>query len=190
MDCSTPGFPVSHHLLEFAQVCIHCISNAIQLFHPLIPSSPSTFNFSQHQGLSSESAVCIRWSKYWSFSFSISPSSEYSGLISFKTDWFDLTVQGTLKSLLQHHSWKASIHWCSVLFTVQLSQPYMTPGKTITLTIWTFVSTNHDLFSSQIQRDPSSTGLLLWGRKSKVKQPCPLLWSKCPDVFRPYALGF
>ena len=90
---------------------------------------------------SNESALCIRWPKYWSFSFSISPSNEYSGLISFRTDWFDfLAVQGTLKSLLQHHSSKASIFWCSVFFMVQLSHPYMTTGKTIALTIWTFVS--------------------------------------------------
>ena len=87
---------------------------------------------------SNESILCIRWPKYWSFSFSISPSSEYSGLISFRMDWFDLlAVQGTLKSLLQHHSSKASILWCSAFFMVQLSHPYMTTGKTITLTRWT-----------------------------------------------------
>ena len=89
---------------------------------------------------SSESVLCIRWPKYWSFSFSISPSNEYSGLISFRIDWLDLlAVQGTLKSLLQHHSSKASILWCSAFFIVQLSHPYMTTGKTIALTIWTFV---------------------------------------------------
>ena len=84
--------------------------------------------------------LCIKWPKYWSFSFSISPSNEYSGLISFTVDWLDLlTVQGTLKSLLQHYSSKASIFWCSVFFMVQLSHPYMTTGKIIALTIWTFV---------------------------------------------------
>ena len=89
---------------------------------------------------SNESALCIRWPKYWSFSFNISPSSEYSGLISFRIDWLDLlAVQGTLKSLLQHHSSKASIHWCSAFFIVQLSHSYMTTGKTIALTRWTFV---------------------------------------------------
>ena len=90
---------------------------------------------------SSELALCIRWPKYWSFSFSTSPSSEYSGLISFWTDWFDLlAVQGTLKSVIQYHSSKASILWCSTFFMVQLSHLYMTIGKTIALTTWTFVS--------------------------------------------------
>ena len=90
--------------------------------------------------LSNESALHIRWTKYWSFSFSISPSNEYSGLISFRMDWLDLlAVQGTLKSLLQHHSSKASMLWCSAFFTVQLSHPYMTTGKTIALTRRTFV---------------------------------------------------
>ena len=89
---------------------------------------------------SNESVLCIRWPKYWSFSFSISPSNEYSGLISFRMDWLDLlAVQGTLKSLLQHHSSKASILWRSAFFTVQLSHPYMTTGKTIALTRWTIV---------------------------------------------------
>ena len=90
---------------------------------------------------SDESVLHIRWPKYWSFSFSISPSNEYSGLISFRMDWLDLlTVQGTLKSLLQHHSSKASILWCSVFFTIQLSHPYITTGKTVAVTRWTFVS--------------------------------------------------
>ena len=89
---------------------------------------------------SAESALHIRWPKYWSFSFNISPSNEHPGLISFRMDWLDLlAVQGTLKSLLQHHSSKASILWCSALFIVQFSHPYMTPGKTIALTRWTFV---------------------------------------------------
>ena len=90
---------------------------------------------------SSESTFCIRWPEYWSFSLSISPSNEYSRLISFRIDWFDLlAVQGALKSLLQHHSSKASILWCSAFFIVQLSHSYMTTGKTIALTIWTFAS--------------------------------------------------
>ena len=90
--------------------------------------------------ISSESILCIRWLKYWSFSFSISPFNEYSGLISFRIDWFDLlAVQETLKSLLQHHSSKASILWCSAFFVIQLSHPYMTTGETIVLTRWTFV---------------------------------------------------
>ena len=109
------------------------------LSHSLSSPSPA-FNLSQHQGLSKESAVHIRWPKCWSFSFSISLFHEYSGLISFRMDWLDLlTLQGTLKSLLQHHSSKASILWHSALFVVQLSYPYMTTGKTIALTRQTFV---------------------------------------------------
>ena len=134
MDCSTPGFPVHHQLPEPTQTPVHHFSDAIQSSHPLSSPSPA-FNLSQHQGLSSESVLHIRWPKYWSFSFSISPSNEYSGLISFRMDWLDLlTVQGTLKSLLQHHSSKASILWHSSFFIVQLSHPYMTTGKTISLT--------------------------------------------------------
>ena len=97
--------------------------------------------FPNIRGFSNESVFCIRWPKYWSFSFSISPSNEYSGLISFRIEWFDfLAVQGTLKSLLQHHSSKASILQGSGFFIAQLSHPYMTTGKTMTLTRWTFVS--------------------------------------------------
>ena len=102
---------------------------------------------------SSESVLCIRWPKYWSFSFSISPSNEYSGLISFRMNWFDLfAVQGTLKSLLQHHSSKASIHQCSSFFIIQLSHPYMTPGKTIALTRWTFVGKVMSLLFNMLSR--------------------------------------
>ena len=100
MDCSIPGFPVHHQLLELAQTHVHRVGNAIQPSRPLSSPSPA-FSLSQHQGFSNESVFHIRWPKYWSFSFSISPSIEYSGLISFRTDWFDLrAVQGTLKSLL------------------------------------------------------------------------------------------
>ena len=109
MDCSTSGFPVLHQLPELAQTHVHCVGDAIQPSHPLLPPSPPPFNLSKHQGPSNELAVCIRWSKYLSFSFSISPSKEHPGLISFRMDWLDLlAVQGTLKSLLQHHSSKAS----------------------------------------------------------------------------------
>ena len=111
-------------------------SNHLILCHPLL--LPSVF--SSIRLFSNESVLCIRWPKCWSFSYSISPSNEYSGLIFFRMDWFDLlAVQGTLKSLLQHHSSKASILRCSAFFTLQLSHPYMTTGKTITLTRWTFV---------------------------------------------------
>ena len=116
-----PGFPVSHHLLEFPQLCVHCIGDAIQPSHPLLSPSPPAFSLSQHQGLSSESACCIRCPKYWSFSFSFSPSNEYSGLISFGIDWLDLlAIKEILKSLLQHQNSKASVLWCSALFMVQL----------------------------------------------------------------------
>ena len=128
MDCSTPGLPVHHQLLEFIQTHVHRVGDAIQPSHPLSFCSP-TFNLSQHQGLFNESVLCIKRPKYWGFSFSISPSNEYSGLISFRIDWFYLLAfQGALKSLLQHCSSKASILWCSAFFIVQLSHPYMTTG--------------------------------------------------------------
>ena len=136
MDSSTPNLPVPHHLPKFAQVHVHCIGDAILWLSLLLLSSifPSIRDFS------SEWAVRIRWPKYWSFNFSINPSNEYSGLISFKIDWFDLlAVQGTYRSLLQHHSSKASVLWHSAFFTVQLSLWYMTTRKTIALTIRTFV---------------------------------------------------
>ena len=127
-----------HQLLELAQTHVHRVSNAIQPPHPLSSPSPPVFNLLQHQG--NESVLHIRWPKYWSFSFSISPPDEHSGLISLRIDWLDLlAVQGTLKSLLQHHSSKASILQCSAFFIVQLSHPYMTTGKTIVLTILNFV---------------------------------------------------
>ena len=115
--------------------------DAIQPSPPLTPSSPSALDLAQYQGFSSESTVCIRCPKYWIFSFSISPSSnKYSGLISLKIDWFDLlAVSETLRSLLQHHSLKASVLWHSAFFTVPLSQLYVTTGKIVPLTIWTFV---------------------------------------------------
>ena len=136
MDCTIPCFPVYHQLLELPQTHVHWVGDVIQPSHPLSAPSPPVFNLSQHQGLF-QSVLCIRWPKYWSFSFSISPSNEYSGLISFKIDWFDLlAVQGTLKSLLHHHSLKLSILQCSAFFMVQLSHLYVTTGKTIALTIW------------------------------------------------------
>ena len=145
MDCSTPGLPVLQHLLELAQTHVYCIDDAIQLFHPLFaPFCPSVFP--RIRVFSHESALCIRWPKYWSFSFSISPSN--SGLISLRIAWFDLlAVQGTLKSLPQYHSTKVSILPCSALFMVQLSHSYMTTGKTIDLTIQTFVGKVMSLLS-------------------------------------------
>ena len=135
MDCSTPGFPVHHQLPEPTQTHAHHVSDTIQPSYSL--SSPSVLPCIRV--FSSESLLHIRWPKYWSFSFSISPSNEHSGLISFRMDWLDLlAVQGTLKSLLQHHSSKASILQCPAFFIVQLSHPYMTTGKTIALTRPTF----------------------------------------------------
>ena len=135
MNCSTPGLPVHHQLPESTQIHAHRVGNAIQPSHPLSSPSPPALNPSQHQGLFSESTLHMRWPKYRSFSFSISPSNEHPGLISFRMDWMDLlAVQGTLKSLLQHHSSKASILRHSAFFTVQLAHPYMTTGKTIALT--------------------------------------------------------
>ena len=139
MDHSTPGLTVHHQLPEFTQTHVHesvMPFNHLILCHPLF-LSPSIFP--SIRVFSNESALHIRWPKYWNFSFNISPSNEHSGLISFRMDWLDLlAVQGTLKSLLQHHSSKASILWCSAFLTVQLSHPYMTSGKTIALTRWTF----------------------------------------------------
>ena len=125
IDCSMPGFPVFHHFLEIAQTHVHWDSDVIQPSCPLSSPSPPAFNLSQLQEFPLESVLWIRWPKYWSFNFSISPSNEYSGLISFRTHWFDLlAVQGTLKSLLQHHSSTASILWCWAFFIDQLSSIY------------------------------------------------------------------
>ena len=141
MNRSTPDLSVHHQLQGLPKLMsIESVmpSNHLILFHPLLllpPISPSNRVFSN------ESTLRMRWPKYWSFSFSISPSNENPGLISFGMDWFDLlAVQGTLKSLLQHHSSKASILWRSAFFTVQLSHPYMTTGKTIALTKRTLVA--------------------------------------------------
>ena len=135
MNHSTPGLPVHHQLPEFTQTDVYRVSDAIQPSHPLSSPSPPAPNPSQHQSLSNDSTLRMRWPKYWSFNFSISPSNEHPGLISFRMDWLNLAaVQETLKSILQHHSSKASILWHSAFFTVQLSHPCMTTGKTIALT--------------------------------------------------------
>ena len=140
MDCSTPGFPVHHRLPELAQTQVHRVSDAIQQSHPLSSPSPPAFNLSQHQHLFEWVSSSHLGPKDCSFSFSISPSNDYSELISFRIDWFDLlALQGTLNSFLQHHGSKASILWCSAFFIVQLSHLYMTTGKTMALTRQTFV---------------------------------------------------
>ena len=152
IDCSMPGFPVYHQFPELAQTHVHWVGDAIQPSHPLSSPSPPAFNLSQHQSLF-QGVFRIRWPKYWSFSFSISPSNEYSGMISFRIDWFNLlVVQGTLKSLIQHHSSKASILLRSAFFMVQLSHPYMTTGKTIALTRHTFVGKLMSLLFNKLSR--------------------------------------
>ena len=141
MDCSTQAFPVHHQLPDPTRTHVHRLSEAIQPSHPLSSPSPPRSVFSRIKVFSNGLVLHIRWPKYWSFSFSINPSNEYSRLISFRMDWLDLLVfQGTLKCILQNHSSKASILWCSAFFIVQPTHPYMTIRKTIALTIWTFVS--------------------------------------------------
>ena len=141
MNCNTPGLPVHHQLSEFTETHVHRVSDAIQPSYPLssyplllLPPIPPSIRV-----FSNESTLRMRWPKYWSFSLSISPSNEHPGLVSFRMDSLDLlAVQGTPKSLLQHHSSKASVLKCSAFFIVQLSHPYKTTGKTIALTRWTF----------------------------------------------------
>ena len=153
MNCSTPGFPVLHYVHEFTQTLVHWVGDAVQPSHPLLPLLLLPSIFPSIRVFSNEPALRIRWPKYWSFSFSISPSNKYSGLISYKIDWFDLlAVQGTLKSLLQHHSSKASILQCSAFITVQLSHPYVTTGKTIALTRWIFVGKVMSLLFNMLSR--------------------------------------
>ena len=153
MDCNVPGFPVRHQLPELTQTHVHRVSDAIQPPHLLLSPSPPAFNLSQHQGLFQWVSSLHQVAQVWSFSFSVSPFNEYSGLISFRMDWLDLhAVQGTLKSLLQHHSSKASILQYLAFFPVQLSHPYMTTGKTIALTRWTFVGKVMSLLFNMLSR--------------------------------------
>ena len=153
MDCSMSGFlsiTNSRSLLKFMSIESVMPSNHLILCHPLL-LLPKIFP--SIRVFSNESVLCIRWPKYWSFSFSISPSNEHPGLISFRIDWLDLlAVQGTLKSLLQHHSSKASILWRSAFFTVQLLHPYITTGKTIALNRWTFVDKVMALLFNMLSR--------------------------------------
>ena len=153
MNCSTPGLPVHHQLPESTQTHVHRVGDAIQPSHPLSSPCPPPPILPSIRVFSNESTLCMRWPKYWSFSFSISPSNEHPGLISFRMDWLDLlAVQGTLKSLLQHHSLKTSILRCSAFFTVQLPHPYMTTGKTIALTRWTFAGKVMSLLLNMLSR--------------------------------------
>ena len=153
MNRSMPGLPVHHQLLEFTKTHVHWVGDAIQPSHPLSSPSPPALNLSQDKFFSNESTLHIGWPKYWSFSFSISLSNEHPGLISFRMDWLDLlAVQGTLKSLLQHHSSKASILWRSAFYIVQLSHPYMTTEKTIALTRRNFVGKVISLLFNMLSR--------------------------------------
>ena len=153
MNRSTPGLLVHHQLPEFTQTHVHWVRDAILSSHPLSSPSPPALNPCQHQG-------CFKWvsslhqvAKVLQFQLSISPSNEYPGPISFRMDWLDLlAVQGTLKTLLQHHSSKASILWCSAFFTIQLSHPYVTTRKTIPLTSQTFVGKLMSLLFNMLSR--------------------------------------
>ena len=165
----------SRSLLKLTSIESVMPSNYFILCHPLL-LLPSTYP--RIKVFSNESVLHIRWPKYWRFSFSISPSNEYSGLISFRMDWLDLlAVQGTLKSLLQHHSSKASILWCSAFFVVQLSHPYMTTRKTIALTRWTFVGKVMSLLFNMVSKLiivflPRSKHLLI----SWLQSPFAVIW--------------
>ena len=161
MNHSIAGLSIHHQLPESTQTHVHWVGDAIQPSHPLSSPSPPALNLSQHQGLSNELALRIRWPKYWSFSFNISPSNEQPGLISLRMDWLDLlAVQGTLKSLFQYYSSKASILQRSVFLIVELSHPYMTTGKTIALTRRTFVDKVISLLFNMLSR---SSKLFLQG---------------------------
>ena len=178
MNRSTTGLPVHHQFPESTQTHVHWVSDAIEPSHPLSFSSPSSL-FPSIRVFSDESALCIRWPSYWSFSFSSSPSKEIPRLICFRMDWLDLlAVQGTLNSLLQQHSSKASILQHSAFFTVQLLYPYMTTGKTIALTRRTFVGKVMSLLLNILSRLvitflPRSKCLLI----SWLQSPSAVIWS-------------
>ena len=198
------SFTISQSFLKVMSIVSVMPSNHLILCHPLL-LLPSIFP--SIRVFSNESALCIRWPKYWSFSFSISPSNEYSGLISFRIEWFDpVGIQGTLKSLLQHHSSKASILQCSTFFMVQLSHPYMTTGKTIVFTIWTFVGNvmslpfntlamfvigflprSKCLLTSQVQ---SLSAVVLEPKKIKICHCFHCFPSICHEVMGPDAMIF
>ena len=171
MNHSTPGLPVHHQLPESTQTHVHQVGDAIQPSHPLSSNFRPALNLSQHQGLFKWASSSHQVAKVWSFRFSISPSNEYSGLISFRIDCLDLlAVQGTLKSLLQHHSSKESILWHSAFFIVQLSHPYMFTGKTIALTRWTlgrYTQCGFKLWNIWLKN---------WDSKEKVWVGVGLLW--------------
>ena len=198
MDCSTPSFPVLSHLPELAQTHVHQVSDAIQPSHPLSSLLLLPSIFPSIKVFSKESVLHIRWSKYWSFSFSVSPSSGYLGLICLRMDWFDLlAIQGTLKSLLQHHSSKASMLQHSAFFMVQLSHPYLTNWKTIALTRQTFVAKAMSLLFNMLSRlvmekamaPPSST--LAW-KIRRMEEPDRLqsMGSQCRTWLSDFTFTF
>ena len=153
MNCSTSGLPVHHQLPKFTQTHVHWLGDAIEPSHPLLSPLLLPSIFPSIRVFSNNSALRIRWPEYWNFSFIISPSDEHPGLISFMMDWLDLlAVQGTLKSIILHHSSKASIFQRSVFFIVQLSHPYMTNGKTVALTRQTFVGKVMSLLLNMLSR--------------------------------------
>ena len=175
MDYSTPGLPVHHQLLELAPTHVHLVGDAIQQSYPCHPLLLPPSVFPSIRIFSNDSVLCIRWPKYWSFRFSISPSNEHPGLI-FRIDWLDLlAIQGALKSLIEHHSSKSSILWRSTFFTAQLSHPYTTTGRTIALTRWTFIGKVMSLLLNMLSRLvitflPRSKHLLI----SWLKSPSPV----------------
>ena len=178
MDCSTPHFPVLHYLLDCAQTHVHQVSDTIQPSHPLSPSSPFAFNLPMRV-FSNELALFIRWPKYWSFSFSISSSNEYSWLISCRLNWFDfLRVH---RSLLHHHNSKASIRWCLAFFMVQVSYPNMTTGKTIGLTIHTFVGKMMSLLFNML----SELSYIFFQKASIFQKVITWLQSPSAVIWRP-----
>ena len=163
MNHSTPGLPVHHQLPESTQTHVHWVSDAVQPSHPLSSPSPPALNLSQPQGLFKWVNSLHQVAKVLEFQLQISPSNEYSGLISLRIDCFDLlAAQGTLKSLLQHHSSKASILWCSAFFVIQLSHPYMTTGKMIALTRRTFVDKIISLLFNMLSKVSVLMPVLSW----------------------------
>ena len=196
-----PGLPVHHQLLEFTQTHVRWVGDAIQPSHPLsspllLPPIPPNIRV-----FSNESTLRMSWPKYFSFSFSISPSNEHPALISFRMDWLDLlAVQGTCKSLLQHHTSKASILWRSAFFTVQLSHPYMTTGKAIALARWTFVVKIMSLLFNMLSRWlitflPRSKRLLISWLQSPaaviLEPPQNKVWHcfHCFSIYLPWSGG-
>ena len=200
MDCSMPGLPVHHQLPEFTQTHVYRVSDAIQPSHPLLTLLLPTLVFPSIRVFSNELVLLIKWPKYWSFSFSISPFNEDSELISFRMDWLDLlAVQGTLRSLLQHHSSKALILPCWAFFIVQLSHPYLTTGKTIALTRQTFVGKIISLLFNMLSMlvitfHPRSKHLLISWLQSPsavILEPPKIVWHcfHCFIIYLPWSDG-